>query len=263
MQHRWLERLRAPVGAARRWSSGGRAHERHSGARSRGARGRLAHQPARSESARLQRRALPLPLPARQARTRAGHRQRPLHRRLLDLRRRSACGRHPRRERRPRDHRGTPRADALRGLASATTCRARTTNQFWSGSFLVVSPEAAAHRPDPRAGAQRSAHGTTNTGSHIMRTTLIICSLLALPAGAASAADSPGTGPGSSISRRASSPARPSPIRSGPAECCTTRTAARASFDFGLDGKEYKSWANRTTSMDRGRRERLGYGHAR
>jgi LCCL domain len=35
---------------------------------------------------------------------------------------------------------------------------------FWSGSFLVVAPDAAMPRPDPRARAPSSAHPTTTPG---------------------------------------------------------------------------------------------------
>lgn len=80
-----------------------------------------------------------------------------------------------------------------------------------------------------------------------MRTTLIICSLLALPAGAASAADSPWNGTWKLDPQKSHLTGQTITYTERPGGMLHYEDGSTASFDFGLDGKEYKTWADRTT----------------
>ena len=84
------------------------------GLRGAGGRGRhrLANEPARSRSARHERRALRVPLSARQAAAEPRRRQRAVHGRFVDLQRRRACRRDPREGRRRRHGRDPPGASS-------------------------------------------------------------------------------------------------------------------------------------------------------
>jgi hypothetical protein len=81
-----------------------------------------------------------------------------------------------------------------------------------------------------------------------MRSTLILCSLLALPAGAASAADSPWNGTWKLDPAKSHLTGQTFTYSERPGGMLHYEDGSTASFDFGLDGKEYRSWANRTTS---------------
>ncbi|MGC1729149.1 MAG: hypothetical protein WA747_07185 [Steroidobacteraceae bacterium] len=81
-----------------------------------------------------------------------------------------------------------------------------------------------------------------------MRTTLIICSLLALPAGAVSAADSPWNGTWKLDVQKSHFTGQTFSYSERPGGMLHYEDGSTASFDFGLDGKEYKTWANRTTA---------------
>jgi len=81
-----------------------------------------------------------------------------------------------------------------------------------------------------------------------MKTILLLASLLALPASAAFAADSPWTGTWKLDPAKSHFTGQTFTYSKGPGELLHYEDGSTASFDFGLDGKEYKSWANRTFS---------------
>lgn len=81
-----------------------------------------------------------------------------------------------------------------------------------------------------------------------MKATWIICSLLALPAGAASAADSPWNGTWKLDQHKSHLTGQTFTYSERPGGMLHYEDGSSASFDFGLDGKEYKTWANRSTS---------------
>jgi hypothetical protein len=82
-----------------------------------------------------------------------------------------------------------------------------------------------------------------------MKATWIICSLLALPAGAACAADSPWNGTWKLDPQRSHLTGQTFTYSERPGSMLHYEDGSTASFDFGLDGKEYKTWANRSTSF--------------
>jgi hypothetical protein len=81
-----------------------------------------------------------------------------------------------------------------------------------------------------------------------MKATWIICSLLALPAGAASAADSPWNGTWKLDAAKSQLTGQTFSYSERPGGMLHYEDGSTASFDFGLDGKEYKTWADRTTA---------------
>ena len=81
-----------------------------------------------------------------------------------------------------------------------------------------------------------------------MRTTLIICSLLALPGGAVCAADSPWNGTWKLDPAKSHLTGQTFTYSERPGGMLHYEDGSTASFDFGLDGKEYKSWADHTVS---------------
>lgn len=81
-----------------------------------------------------------------------------------------------------------------------------------------------------------------------MRTTLIVCSLLALPGGAVCAADSPWNGTWKLDPQKSHLTGQTFTYSERPGGMLHYEDGSTASFDFGLDGKEYKTWANRTTA---------------
>jgi hypothetical protein len=81
-----------------------------------------------------------------------------------------------------------------------------------------------------------------------MKKTLLLCALLALPAGAAFAADTPWTGTWKLDAAKSHFTGQTFTYSKGPGELLHYEDGSTASFDFGLDGKEYKTWANRTMS---------------
>lgn len=81
-----------------------------------------------------------------------------------------------------------------------------------------------------------------------MKATWILCSLLALPAGAASAADSPWNGTWKLDAQKSHLTGQTFTYSERPGGLLHYEDGSTASFDFGLDGKEYKTWSNRTTS---------------
>lgn len=80
-----------------------------------------------------------------------------------------------------------------------------------------------------------------------MRTTLLICSLLTLAGGNALAADSPWDGTWKLDPAKSHFTGQTFTYSKGPGDLLHYEDGSTASFDFGLDGKEYKTWANRTT----------------
>ena len=81
-----------------------------------------------------------------------------------------------------------------------------------------------------------------------MKATWIICSLLALPAGAASAADSPWNGTWKLDAAKSQLTGQTFSYSGRPGGMLHYEDGSTASFDFGIDGKEYKTWADRTTA---------------
>src|SRR5215475_2860360 len=81
-----------------------------------------------------------------------------------------------------------------------------------------------------------------------MKATLIICSLLALPGGAAFAADSPWNGTWKLDTAKSQLTGQTITYSERPGGMLHYEDGSTASFDFGLDGKEYKTWANRTAA---------------
>lgn len=81
-----------------------------------------------------------------------------------------------------------------------------------------------------------------------MKTILLLCSLLALPSGAAVAADSPWIGTWKFNADKSHLTGQTFTYSKGPGGLLHYEDGSTASFDFGLDGKEYKTWANRTTT---------------
>src|SRR5215475_15719379 len=80
-----------------------------------------------------------------------------------------------------------------------------------------------------------------------MKATLIICSLLALPGGAAFAADSPWNGTWKLDTAKSQLTGQTITYSERPGGMLHYEDGSTASFDFGLDGKEYKTWGNRST----------------
>lgn len=79
-----------------------------------------------------------------------------------------------------------------------------------------------------------------------MRKTLILCSLLALPGSAAYAADSPWNGTWKLNVDESHLTGQTFTYSKGPGGLLHYEDGSTASFDFGIDGKAYKTWANRT-----------------
>lgn len=81
-----------------------------------------------------------------------------------------------------------------------------------------------------------------------MKTTLLICMFLALRAGAALAANSPWTGDWKLDPAKSHFTGDTFTYSKGPGTLLHFSDGSSTSFDFGLDGKEYKAWANRTVT---------------
>lgn len=81
-----------------------------------------------------------------------------------------------------------------------------------------------------------------------MRTTWILCSILALPAGAASATDSPWDGTWRLDPAKSHLTGQTFTYSEQPGGMLHYEDGSTASYDFRLDGKEYKTWGNRMTT---------------
>jgi hypothetical protein len=81
-----------------------------------------------------------------------------------------------------------------------------------------------------------------------MRTALILCSLLALPPAAAFAADSPWNGTWTLDPARSHLTGQTFTLTGRPGGMLHYEDGSSASFDFGLDGKEYQTLPGRTVS---------------
>ncbi len=81
-----------------------------------------------------------------------------------------------------------------------------------------------------------------------MRTTLILCSLLALPPGAAFAADSPWNGTWKLDPARSHLTGQTFTFTGRPGGMLHYEDGSSTSFDFGLDGKQYQTLPDRTVS---------------
>lgn len=82
-----------------------------------------------------------------------------------------------------------------------------------------------------------------------MKATLILCSLLVLPAGAASAADSPWNGTWKLDAAKSHLTGQTITYSERPGGMLHYEDGSTASFDFGLDGKEYKTWGDHTMTF--------------
>jgi hypothetical protein len=80
-----------------------------------------------------------------------------------------------------------------------------------------------------------------------MKTTLLLCSVLALPVSLAQAADSPWDGTWKLDPAKSHFTGDTFTIAQGPGKLLHYSDGSTASYDFGVDGKEYKTWSNRTT----------------
>jgi hypothetical protein len=80
-----------------------------------------------------------------------------------------------------------------------------------------------------------------------MKKTFLLCSLLALAAGPALATDSPWNGDWKLDPAKSHFTGDTFTLSKGPGTMLHF-SDGNTSYDFGLDGKEYKSWANRTTT---------------
>jgi hypothetical protein len=85
-------------------------------------------------------------------------------------------------------------------------------------------------------------------GNSPMKASLVFCSLLALPIGAAFAADSPWTGTWKADLAKSHVTGDTFEYSKGPGSLLHYSDGSTSSFDFGIDGKEYKTWANRSTT---------------
>jgi hypothetical protein len=81
-----------------------------------------------------------------------------------------------------------------------------------------------------------------------MKITLILCSALALQAGTALAADSPWSGTWKLDPSQSHFTGDTFTLAKGPGDLLHYSDGSTASYDFGVDGKEYKTWSNRTTT---------------
>jgi hypothetical protein len=81
-----------------------------------------------------------------------------------------------------------------------------------------------------------------------MKMTWILCSVLALQAGSALAADSPWSGTWKLDPSQSHFTGDTFSLTKGPGKLLHYSDGSTASYDFGIDGKEYKTWANRTAT---------------
>jgi len=81
-----------------------------------------------------------------------------------------------------------------------------------------------------------------------MKTNWILCSLLALPVGAAYAADSPWNGTWKLDAAKSHLTGQTFTYSERPGGMLHYEDGSTVSYDFGLDGKEYKTWGNRSAS---------------
>jgi hypothetical protein len=79
-----------------------------------------------------------------------------------------------------------------------------------------------------------------------MKTTLIVCALLTLPIGAAFAADSPWNGTWKLDQAKSQFTGGTMTVSKGAGNTLHFSDGSTTEFDFALDGKERKAWANRT-----------------
>src|SRR5271163_4289234 len=74
-----------------------------------------------------------------------------------------------------------------------------------------------------------------------------LCSVLALPMGSAVAADTPWTGTWKIDPAQSHFTGDTFTLTMGPGNMLHYADGSTANYDFGVDGKEYKTWSNRTT----------------
>ena len=81
-----------------------------------------------------------------------------------------------------------------------------------------------------------------------MKALLLVSSLLAVPTGAAFAADSPWNGTWTLDPGKSHLTGETFTYSKGPGDLLHYSDGSTVDFDFGIDGKEYKAWANRTVT---------------
>jgi hypothetical protein len=81
-----------------------------------------------------------------------------------------------------------------------------------------------------------------------MKMTLVLCSVFTLQAGAAFAADNPWSGTWKLDPEQSHFTGDTFTLAKGQGNRLHFSDGSTASYDFGVDGKEYKTWANRTTT---------------
>jgi hypothetical protein len=81
-----------------------------------------------------------------------------------------------------------------------------------------------------------------------MKMTLVLCSVLALQTGTALAANSPWDGTWKLDPAQSHFTGDTFTLTKGPGNLLHFSDGSTASYDFGVDGKEYKTWANRSTT---------------
>jgi hypothetical protein len=81
-----------------------------------------------------------------------------------------------------------------------------------------------------------------------MKIALVLCSVLAFQAASAFAADSPWTGTWKLDPSQSHFTGDTFTLAQGPGKLLHYSDGSTASYDFGVDGKEYKTWANRTST---------------
>src|SRR5579862_9239552 len=81
-----------------------------------------------------------------------------------------------------------------------------------------------------------------------MKITLVLCSVLVLQAGTVLAADSPWVGTWKLDPSRSHFTGDTFTLTKARGNLLHYSDGSTASYDFGVDGKEYKTWANRSTT---------------
>jgi len=81
----------------------------------------------------------------------------------------------------------------------------------------------------------------------MMKSTLLLCSLLALPMSSALATDNPWTGTWKIDPAKGHFTGYTFTLSQGAGNLLHYADGSAAEYDFGVDGKEYKTWSNRTT----------------
>src|SRR6202043_2674539 len=103
----------------------------------------------------------------------------------------------------------------------------------------VCEPQGSARDPAEHC---RLAEGT------LMKALLLVCALLTAPTGAALAADSPWNGTWTLDPGKSHSTGETFTYSKGPGQLLHYSEGSTVAYDFGIDGKGYKAWANCTVT---------------